>query len=52
MAESREAVLTVQGLCTSFYSDAGVNRVLEGIDFTLHQGEVLGIGGSPAAARA
>ena len=37
------ALLEVRGLKTHFYTSAGVVKAVDGIDFTLNAGEVLGL---------
>ncbi|MDR1637645.1 MAG: ABC transporter ATP-binding protein [Treponema sp.] len=44
-------VLKVEDLRTSFYTDTGVVRVLEGIDLELKPGEVLGIVGESGSGK-
>jgi oligopeptide/dipeptide ABC transporter ATP-binding protein len=46
-----EIVLKVEGLCTTFYTDTGPLRVLDGIDFELKRGEVLGIVGESGSGK-
>jgi oligopeptide/dipeptide ABC transporter ATP-binding protein len=50
-AGGAEYVLKVEGLRTSFYTDTGIVRVLEGIDLELKQGEVLGIVGESGSGK-
>ncbi|MDR2176794.1 MAG: ABC transporter ATP-binding protein [Treponema sp.] len=44
-------VLKVENLRTSFYTDTGIVRVLEGIDLELKPGEVLGIVGESGSGK-
>ena len=38
-------LLEVKNLKTHFYSDEGVSKAVDGVDFTLHNGETLGLVG-------
>jgi ABC-type uncharacterized transport system ATPase subunit len=45
-------LLEVRGLHTSFHTRAGVVRAVDGIDFEVDRGEIMGSSASRAAARA
>jgi oligopeptide/dipeptide ABC transporter ATP-binding protein len=49
--QEEEFVLKVENLHTSFHTDTGIVRVLEGIDLELRQGEVLGIVGESGSGK-
>jgi peptide/nickel transport system ATP-binding protein len=44
-------LLKVEGLSTYFYTNSGVVKSVDNIDFTLHQGEVLGIVGESGCGK-
>ncbi len=52
-----EKVLEVRDICVSYYSSKGLfgkkqeNRVLKGVDLTLHKGEVLGLVGESGCGK-
>ena len=48
---SAEAVLEVEDLCTHFRSEGGVVKAVDGIDFTVRAGEVLGIVGESGSGK-
>jgi oligopeptide transport system ATP-binding protein len=47
-----EPLLQVKGLRTTFFTDAGEVRAVNGISFNLERGKVLGIVGESVLARA
>ena len=47
-----ETVLDVRDLHTHFFLRRGVVKAVDGVSFMLKRGEVLGLVGDPAAARA
>jgi oligopeptide/dipeptide ABC transporter ATP-binding protein len=49
--QEEEFVLKVENLHTSFHTDTGIVRVLEGFDLELRQGEVLGIVGESGSGK-
>ncbi|WP_019121876.1 ABC transporter ATP-binding protein [Brevibacillus massiliensis] len=44
-------ILEVRGLKTHFFTDAGVVRSVDGVDFTIKQGEILGIVGESGCGK-
>ncbi|MDR0450739.1 MAG: ABC transporter ATP-binding protein [Treponema sp.] len=50
-AGGAEYLLKVEGLCSSFSTDTGLVRVLEGIDLELKPGETLGIVGESGSGK-
>ena len=46
-----EPLLAVQGLRTVFFSDSGVARAVNGVDFTLRRGETLGLVGESGCGK-
>lgn len=50
-AEARDHVLVVRGLRTHFFSREGTLRAVDGVDFDLKPGEVLGIAGESGCGK-
>ena len=46
-----ERLLEVKGLKTYFYTDEGVVRAVDGIDFHINKGETLGIVGESGSVK-
>ena len=46
-----EALLKVSGLQTYFYTEDGVVKAVDGVDFEVHQGQVLGIVGESGCGK-
>jgi oligopeptide/dipeptide ABC transporter ATP-binding protein len=46
-----EPLLSVEGLHTSFYTRDGVVRAVDGIDFTVNQGEIMGLVGESGCGK-
>lgn len=51
LIEKNEPILEVKGLKTHFYTKRGVTKAVDGIDFTLHKGETLGIVGESGCGK-
>ncbi|RLM67533.1 ABC transporter ATP-binding protein [Halorubrum sp. Atlit-8R] len=49
--ETRDRVLTVDGLSTVFRTDEGVVNAVDGVDFHLDRGEILGLVGESGAGK-
>ena len=45
------ALLEVKGLKTYFYTDGGVVKAIDGVDFTVDEGETLGIVGESGCGK-
>lgn len=48
---TNEKVLEVRGLQTHFFTGEGVSKAVDGIDFTLHKGETLGLVGESGCGK-
>ncbi|MDQ0198741.1 ABC transporter ATP-binding protein [Neobacillus ginsengisoli] len=51
MLEKKEPILEVKGLKTHFHTKRGISKAVDGIDFTLHKGETLGIVGESGCGK-
>lgn len=51
MGQTKEKVLEVRQLQTHFFTDEGVVKAVDGIDFTVHKGETLGIVGESGCGK-
>ncbi|MEK3855812.1 ABC transporter ATP-binding protein [Cytobacillus sp. FSL H8-0458] len=51
MKEINKPILEVKGLKTHFTTKRGVSKAVDGIDFTLHKGETLGIVGESGCGK-
>jgi oligopeptide/dipeptide ABC transporter ATP-binding protein len=49
--EEQEHILDVQNLKTYFYTEDGVVKAVDGVDFTVHRGEVLGLVGESGCGK-
>ncbi len=47
----REIILEVKGLKTYFYTEDGVVKAVDGVDFIVHRGEVLGLVGESGCGK-
>ena len=48
---SQQPLLEVQGLKTYFYTEDGVVQAINGVDFTIHPGEVMGLVGESGSGK-
>lgn len=51
MNEGNKPILEVKGLKTHFTTKRGISKAVDGIDFTLHKGETLGIVGESGCGK-
>jgi len=51
MAEKKETLLEVKNLKTYFYTEDGVVKAVDGVDFTVGRGEVLGLVGESGCGK-
>ena len=51
MASRNENILEVRGLKTYFYTEDGVVKAVDGVDFSVRQGEVLGLVGESGCGK-
>jgi oligopeptide/dipeptide ABC transporter ATP-binding protein len=51
MAEKKETLLEVRNLKTYFYTEDGVVKAVDGVDFTVGRGEVLGLVGESGCGK-
>ena len=51
MPDNANVILRIEDLHTHFYTDAGVIRALDGVDFTVERGKVLGIVGESGCGK-
>lgn len=47
----RKKVLEINNLCTSFFSDKGETPAVDGVDFSIREGEILGIVGESGCGK-
>lgn len=50
--ETRQNTLTITGLRTEFLTPEGPLAAVDGVDLAIPRGSIVGLVGSPAAARA
>ena len=50
--EARQNTLTITGLRTEFLTPEGPLAAVDGVDLAIPRGSIVGLVGSPAAARA
>lgn len=51
MPATKDAILEVRNLQTHFYTEEGVSKAVDGIDFTLNKGETLGLVGESGCGK-
>ena len=51
MEKQKESILEVKGLKTQFFTESGVVRAVDGIDFDVRRGEVVGIVGESGCGK-
>ncbi|WP_026576821.1 ABC transporter ATP-binding protein [Bacillus sp. UNC438CL73TsuS30] len=51
MKGKKDVILEVKGLKTHFHTKRGISKAVNGIDFTLHKGETLGIVGESGCGK-
>src|SRR5512139_2172077 len=51
MTEKKETLLEVRNLKTYFYTEDGVVKAVDGVDFTVGRGEVLGLVGESGCGK-
>lgn len=51
MKNAKQNILEVKGLKTQFFTESGVVRAVDGIDFTVRRGEVVGIVGESGCGK-
>ena len=49
--EGGSPILDVRGLKTYFYTEDGVVQAVNGVDFTIHEGEVMGLVGESGSGK-
>jgi len=51
LESSDQIILTVEGLKTYFFTESGTVKAVDGVDFTIGKGEILGWSVNPAVAK-
>ena len=51
MSEQNKPVLEVKGLQTYFKTDAGIVKAVDGVSFTVHEGETIGLVGESGCGK-